>query len=103
MEWHKFTTQLAACRMTVAYAFYPVACRGLVMPGATAWLDASLPNSSIEQWRTPMVAIVTGYTLFMTSRYDVIFKFAYQRFGEVCWHNVRIQGRRSSGKAGRAV
>ena len=35
-----------------------VACRGLMMSGATAWLDAPLPNSSIEQWR--MVVIVTG-------------------------------------------
>ena len=42
-----------------------VACRGLVIPVATAWLDAPLPNSSIEQWR--MVVIVTGYTLFVTS------------------------------------
>jgi len=33
-----------------------------------------LPNSSIEQWR--MVVIVTGYTLFATSQYDVIFTFA---------------------------
>jgi len=24
MEWHKFTTQLAACRMTIAYALYPI-------------------------------------------------------------------------------
>ena len=43
-----------------------VACRGLVMPGATAWLDAPLPNSSIEQWR--MVVIVTGYMMFVTSQ-----------------------------------
>jgi len=50
-----------------------VACRGLVMPGATAWLDAPLPNSSIEQWRT--IVIVTGYRLFVTSQFDVIFKF----------------------------
>jgi len=28
-----------------------------------------LPNSSIEQWR--MVVIITGYTLFVTSQYDV--------------------------------
>jgi len=42
-----------------------------------------LPNSSIEQWR--MVVIVTGYTLFVTSQYDVIFTFANQRFGEICW------------------
>jgi len=35
-----------------------VACRGLVMPGATAWLDTPLPNSSIEQWRKPMVVIL---------------------------------------------
>jgi len=26
-----------------------VGCRGLVMPGATVWFDAPLPNSSIEQ------------------------------------------------------
>jgi len=36
--------------------------------------DAPLPNSSIEQWR--MVVIVTGYTLFVTSHCDVIFRFA---------------------------
>jgi len=24
MQKHKFTTQLAACRMTIAYAFYPI-------------------------------------------------------------------------------
>jgi len=33
-----------------------------------------LPNFSIEQWR--MVVIVTGYTLFVTSQYDIIFTFA---------------------------
>jgi len=37
-------------------------------------LDAPLPNAGIEQWR--MVAIVTGYMLFVTSQYDVIFTFA---------------------------
>ena len=68
------------------------------MPGATAWLDASPPNSSIEQWR--MVVIVTGYTLYVTSQYDVILTFANQRFGEVCCHNLHIQGPRSSGRAG---
>ena len=36
-----------------------VACRGPVMPGVTAWLDAPLPNSSIEQMR--IVVIVIGY------------------------------------------
>ena len=48
------------------------------MPGATAWLDAPLinSNSSIEQWRRPMVVTVTKYTLFVTSRYDVIFTCA---------------------------
>jgi len=54
-------------------ALQPVACRGLVMPGASASLDAPLPNCSIEQWR--MVVIVTGYNLFVTSQYDVMFKF----------------------------
>ena len=52
----------------------PVACRGLVMPGAIAWLDAPLLNSSIEQWC--MVVIVTEYTLLLTSQCDVIFGFA---------------------------
>jgi len=47
--------------------------RGLVMPGATVWLE-TLPNSSVEQWC--MVVIVTGYTLFVTSQYDVIFRLA---------------------------
>ena len=82
-------------------SFSPVACRGLMMPGTTAWLDAPLPNSSIEQWR--LVVIVTGYTLFVTSQYDVIFTFANQLFGEVCWHNMNIQGRQSNGRAGGAV
>jgi len=31
-----------------------------------------------------MVVIVTEYTLFVASQYDVIFTFANQRFGEVC-------------------
>jgi len=75
--------------------YHPVACRGLVMPGATAWLDAPLPSSSIEQWR--MVVIVTGYTLFVTSYSRAIC------FGEVCWHNVQIQGRRNSDRAGGTV
>ena len=78
----------------------PVACRGLVMPGATAWLDAPLPNSSIEQWR--MVVIVTGYKLFVTSHCDVI-QVCNQCFVEVCWHNMHISRRRSRGKAGGAV
>jgi len=64
--------------------------------GATDWLDAPLSNSSIEQWR--MVVIVTECTLFLTSQYDVIFTFPNQRFGEVCWHNIHIQERQSSGK-----
>ena len=59
-----------------------------------AWLYVPLPNSNIKQWR--MVVIATGYALFVTSQYDVIFTFANQRFGEVCWHNMHIQGRRSS-------
>jgi len=44
------------------------------MPGATASLDAPLPNSSIVQWC--MVVNVTGYTLFMMSQHDVIFTLA---------------------------
>ena len=36
-------------------------------------IGCPLLNSSIEQWR--MLVIVTRYTLFVTSQYDVIFKF----------------------------
>ena len=43
------------------------------------------------------------HTLFVTSQCDVIFTLANQRFGEVCWHNMHIQGRRSSCRAGGAV
>ena len=35
-------------------------------------IGCPLPNSGTEQWR--MVVIVTGYTLFVTSQYDVIFR-----------------------------
>jgi len=52
------------------------------MPGVTPWLYAPQANSSIEQWR--VVVIATGYTLFVTSQYDAIFKFANQPFGDVC-------------------
>jgi len=62
-----------------------VACRDLVMLGAIAWLDALLPKPNNEQWR--MVVIVTGYTLFVILSHIQV---CNQRFGEVCWHNMRI-------------
>jgi len=37
-----------------------------------------------------MVVIVTAYTLFVTSQYDIIFTCATQRYGEVCWHIMHI-------------
>ena len=49
-----------------------------------------------EQCR--MVVIVTGYTLSVTPQYDVVFTFANQCFGKVCWHNMHNQERRSSGR-----
>jgi len=56
-----------------------------VQRSGDAWDDCligcPLPNSSIQQWR--MVVIVTRYTMFVTSQYDVILTFANQRFGEV--------------------
>jgi len=52
-------------------------------------IGCPLPNSSIEQWR--LVVTVTGYTLFVTSQYDVVFTFAKQRFGEVVLE-VGVQG-----------
>jgi len=55
-----------------------------------------LPNSSIEQCR--IMVIVNGYTLFVASLCYVIITFTDQRFGEVCSHNMHIQGRRSSGR-----
>jgi len=67
----------------ISISLLSVACRGLVMPGATAWLYFPLTNASAEQWR--MVVFGTGHTLFVTSQHDVIFLFANQRFGEVCW------------------
>jgi len=67
----------------ISIAPLPVACRGLVMSGATAWLYAPLTNAGVEQWR--MVVIVTGHTLFVTSQHDVIFLFVKQRFAEVWW------------------
>jgi len=39
-----------------------------------------LPYSSIEQCH--VVVIVTGYILFVTSHYDVIFTFANQHFAK---------------------
>jgi len=50
-----------------------------------------------------MVVIVTGYTLFVSSQYDVLFTLANQRFDEVCWHNMHIHEHRSSGRAGGTV
>ena len=44
--------------------------------------------SSFEQWC--MVVIVTGYALFVTSQYDVMFTFANEGFGKVCWHNMHV-------------
>ena len=44
--------------------------------------------------------LVTGYTLFVSSPYYVIFTFANQRFCEVCWRNMNIQGCQSSGRQG---
>jgi len=38
------------------------------------------------------------WMLFVTSHYDVIFTFANQRFGEVCSHNMHIQGHGRSGR-----
>ena len=47
-----------------------------MMPGARGdcLIGCPLPNSSVQQGR--MVVIVTGYTLFVTLQYDVIFRFA---------------------------
>jgi len=57
-----------------------------VQRSGDAWGDCLIgcpqPNSSIQQWC--MVVIVTRYTMFVMSSYDVILTFANQRFGEVC-------------------
>ena len=45
--------------MTTRLDFLPVACRGLVMPWATASWDVPFPNSCIKPWR--MVVIVIEY------------------------------------------
>jgi len=58
-----------------------LACRCLVMPGATAWLDAPLPNSSIEKWCMVSLLLdicclwrhsMTSYSLLQT---NVLAKF----------------------------
>jgi len=36
------------------------------------------------------VIICIWCALFVTSQFDAIFMFPNQRFGEVCWHNMRI-------------
>ena len=72
------------------YPFYSnSSVQNLVMPGATAWLYAPY-QIQVLSMNTRMVVMVTGYTLFVTSQYDVIFTFANQCFGEVCWHNIHI-------------
>ena len=85
-QWDWFSLQSV---ITIKAATQPVECRGLVMPGATASLCAPyqiLIMSSGVWWSS----IVTGYTLFVTSQYDLIFTFPNQRLGEVCWHNMQI-------------
>jgi len=41
-----------------------------------------LPNFSIEQWR--MVVFLLEIHHFVTSQYDIKFRFVNQRFGDVC-------------------
>jgi len=42
-----------------------------------------IPKASIKQLH--MMVIVTGYTLLVTSQYDVISTFVNQSYDEVCW------------------
>jgi len=56
----------------------------------------------LSQWRTQKIFMGGGFiqwhtvviclwcAVFVTSRFDVIFMFPNQRFGEVCWHNMHI-------------
>jgi len=76
-----FILWIQSWNIVVRKDLHSVAYRGLVMPGATAWWYAPLPNSNIEQWR---MVVVTGYTMFVTSQCDIIFPFANQCFGYVC-------------------
>ena len=64
-----------------------VACRGLVMPGATAWLDAPyqiLVLSSGVWWSLLLD------TLFVTSQFWRHIHVCKPTFGGVCWHNMHI-------------
>jgi len=72
-----------------------MACRGLVMPGAIAWLDAPFLNSSNEQWR---VVVMVADILF----YDVTISRRQTNGLSKFFHNmhIHIQGRRRSGRAG---
>jgi len=59
-------------------------CRGLVMPGATAWLYA--PYQILVLSSGVCRSLWLDDPLFETSQYDVIFTFANPRFRQVCWH-----------------
>ena len=99
-----FLTLVMSSHIRWRYSHWPTSILCIVGSGVQRSGDARgdcligcpLPNSSIQQWR--MVVILIRFTMFVTSQYDVIFTFANERFGEVCWHNVHIQGRRSSGR-----
>ena len=82
----KYALQVLNRKIKICIDFYAVACRSLVMPRVTAWLNASLPNYSIVQGH--LVVIATGHMLFVMSQYDVIFTFANQHFGRVFLHNM---------------
>ena len=66
-----------------------VACRGLKMPGATAWLDAPYQVLVLSSgvWWSSLLDMRCLWRRNMTS---------YSRL-QVCWH-MYIQGRRSSGR-----
>jgi len=61
----------------------PLTASGVHM-SSDAWSDClivcPLQNSSIEEWC--IVVIVIGYTLFVTSQYDVIFTCPNQRLAK---------------------
>jgi len=51
------------------------------MSGLVAYAE-NFHGGGFIQWH--MVVICIWYALFVTSQFDVIFMFPYQRFGEVC-------------------
>jgi len=92
--------QLFLCRYTLSSASNQWRAEVWSSPGRLLdWM----PSNKFWYWVMAHGGHCDLYTLYVTSQYDVIFTFASQRFDEACWHNMHIQERRNSGRAGGVV